>query len=238
MGGLDSTLEGEVPYILGMDAVKRGYNVLAFEGPGQGAPLRLLNLPSRYDYEIPVRAAVDYACSRIDVDTAKLVLLGNSFGGYYAARAACFEHRLAALVINGALYNAFIAIPTPLKIMSEGLRNYVAGIIRTLIPQANWGIGQNMWVMGAQTPHDALETMQDFHLQGIAHHIECPLLIMHGENAPLIPVKQAQILYNTVGSRDKKLHTFKGSAGLHCQVGNIEVVSPMVFPWLKGVLNL
>jgi hypothetical protein len=38
-------------------AVRRGYNCLTFDGPGQGAPLREQKLPFRYDWEKVVTPA-------------------------------------------------------------------------------------------------------------------------------------------------------------------------------------
>ena len=44
----------------GVELANRGINTLAIDGPGQGEALRLRNLPSRYDYEVPGTAAYDY----------------------------------------------------------------------------------------------------------------------------------------------------------------------------------
>jgi hypothetical protein len=47
-----------------------------------------------------VTPVVDYLHTRPDVDRDKIVLQGISQGGYWAPRAAAFEHRLAALVAD------------------------------------------------------------------------------------------------------------------------------------------
>jgi hypothetical protein len=47
-GGFDSSVE-ELFYCGGAPAIRRGYNCLTFDGPGQGAPLREQKLPFRYD---------------------------------------------------------------------------------------------------------------------------------------------------------------------------------------------
>ena len=62
LGGFDSTGE-ELYFFPAAAALQRGYNVLTFEGPGQGEPLRVEYLPARHDYEFPVGAAVDYLLS-------------------------------------------------------------------------------------------------------------------------------------------------------------------------------
>lgn len=48
--GYDSTLE-EAYFAVGAAALSRGYNVLAFDGPGQGAALRVQGLVFRPDWE-------------------------------------------------------------------------------------------------------------------------------------------------------------------------------------------
>ena len=41
---------------------------------------------------------VDYVLSRPEVDPKRIALIGASFGGYFAPRAAAFEKRLAAVI--------------------------------------------------------------------------------------------------------------------------------------------
>ncbi len=62
-------------------AVRRGYNCLTFEGPGQGEVIREQGLPFRYDWEKVVTPVVDYALSRPEVDPRKVALFGISLGG-------------------------------------------------------------------------------------------------------------------------------------------------------------
>lgn len=99
LGGFDSTGE-ELYFFAAAAALQRGYNVLTFEGPGQGEPLRLQRLPARPDYEVPVHAAVDYLMTRSEVDHERIALMGSSMGGYYAARGAAFEPRVKALIFT------------------------------------------------------------------------------------------------------------------------------------------
>ncbi|WP_414469354.1 alpha/beta hydrolase family protein [Methanobacterium sp. ACI-7] len=96
MGGFDSTAE-ELYFYLGAGAVKRGYNVLLFEGPGQvGTRHKYPEKPLRPDYELPVKSVVDYVLSRNDVDEESIALVGFSLGGYFVSRAAVYEKRIKA----------------------------------------------------------------------------------------------------------------------------------------------
>ena len=84
--GFDGCQEELHPYA--MAAVERGYNVLTFEGPGQGEVIRVQKLPFRADWEHVVRPVLRYAMTRRDVDRDRIGLWGISLGGYLAPRAA------------------------------------------------------------------------------------------------------------------------------------------------------
>ncbi len=101
--GFDGCQEELHPYAVA--AVERGYNVLSFEGPGQGQVIRVQGLPMRRDWEHVVRQIVDYAVARRDVDRKRIALWGISLGGYLAPRAAAFDHRIAACVADAGIYD-------------------------------------------------------------------------------------------------------------------------------------
>jgi dipeptidyl aminopeptidase/acylaminoacyl peptidase len=89
-GGHDSTAE-ELYFWNGAAALRRGYNCLCFDGPGQGRALLKQELYFRPDWENVVRPFVDYALGRADVDKKRLAIMGIGFGGYLAPRAASQE---------------------------------------------------------------------------------------------------------------------------------------------------
>jgi len=84
-------------------ALRRGYNLLLLDGPGQGRSLIEQGLVMRPDWENVVGSVVDYALTRPEVDLKRIALMGWSFGGYLAPRAASAEHRLAACVADPRL---------------------------------------------------------------------------------------------------------------------------------------
>jgi pimeloyl-ACP methyl ester carboxylesterase len=97
-----------------------GIHVLAIDGPGQGEALRLQGIPSRYDYEVPARAAYDYLAGRREVDAKRMAVMGFSLGGYYAPRAAAMEPRFAACVAWGGHWDYHEAWVRRGKIMASG----------------------------------------------------------------------------------------------------------------------
>ncbi|MEU9978895.1 hypothetical protein [Streptomyces sp. NPDC051014] len=84
--GFDSTLE-EAYFVVGAAARRRGYNVPAYDGPGQGASLREQRLFLRPDWEAVVTPVVGYALTRPEVASGRMVLMDYSLGGYLTARA-------------------------------------------------------------------------------------------------------------------------------------------------------
>jgi alpha-beta hydrolase superfamily lysophospholipase len=83
-------------------------------------------------------------------------------------------------------------------------------------------IFQFRWVIGAPDNATALEWAKNFSLEGIAQKIECPVLILHGENDRIVPLKEAKTLYEKIGAKNKTLKIFTAEEGgaEHCQVDN------------------
>jgi hypothetical protein len=97
--GFDSDIQ-EMFFAHAIAAVRRGYNALLFDGPGQGRNLIRDTMHLRPNWETVVTPVIDYALTRPEIDPEKIVLSGWSLGGYLAPRAAAFEHRIAALVAD------------------------------------------------------------------------------------------------------------------------------------------
>ena len=81
-------------------AMQRGIHCLALHGPGQGLSIRLYGHPFRHDWEQAITPAVDRVLEIDGVDPDRIGLMGASFGGYLAPRAAAFEKRLTFCIAN------------------------------------------------------------------------------------------------------------------------------------------
>ena len=164
--GLDSVKEEMHNY--GEDFLKRGMAVLAIDGPGQGE--MEFDHAMRFDYEVPVRYAIDYLESRPDVDAKRVGLMGVSLGGYYAPRAAAFEPRLKASIANCGGYNF------------AGHFDRLPGHTRAAFIHR----------LKADNQADALEKLRAFNLQGVMEQIHTPLLIIMGRLDRLVPYQDAE----------------------------------------------
>jgi alpha-beta hydrolase superfamily lysophospholipase len=73
----------------------RGYCVIGFDGPGQGAALRKFGLPITYQWEKSVKSVLDY----FHLDD--VTIIGISMGGWFCLRAAAFESRITRVIATG-----------------------------------------------------------------------------------------------------------------------------------------
>lgn len=224
--GMDNCKEMSVIFA-GLEFAKRGMHTLAIDGPVQGETLRFRGIPSRYDYEVPGKAAYDYVAQRAEVDAARVVIMGYSFGGYYSGRIAAFEKRYAAGVAMTALHWDLAAWQLRIKEKAQAEGNKVA--------QSNF---QFQWVVGAADADAGIEVAKRFTLKDVAHQITMPFLITHGANDRVVPVENAQKLYDAVGAKRKTLRIFNAEDGgaEHAHVDNRQVGVDFVADWIAANL--
>lgn len=96
-GGFDSFIEEF--YCLWATLAEAGYEVIAFEGSGQGEALRRYGLPFDHDWEKPTGAALNY------FGVPEAALIGMSMGGYWAIRAAAFDKRITGVIAFPPVYD-------------------------------------------------------------------------------------------------------------------------------------
>ena len=158
-GGFDSILE-ELYTSAAAPALERGYNCLTFEGPGQGGVIRKNKIPFRFDWEKVVTPVLDYALDRNEVDKQRIGLMGISMGGYLAARAASFEHRIAACILYNGVYDGRQALESALPPMlreayekgEEKLVNAIIEILMDSDSNLKFNMKHGMWTTGSKTP--------------------------------------------------------------------------------------
>ena len=249
--GFDGCQEELHPYAVA--AVERGYNVLTFEGPGQGQVIRVQGLPMRRDWEHVVRQVVDYAVARRDVDRKRIALWGISLGGYLAPRAAAFDHRLAACVADAGIYDIGEILLEHLKqgqdvppSMTENelhewlltnpseFNDALAEAMKESTT-ARWQNQQGMFVFKKPTPALMWADYMEFSLKGgLAQKVRCPTLVTWGETDSNDPDGgQARELFDNLTCR-KWIIAFPAEyeAGYHCQLGDFALSWGQKFDWL------
>ncbi len=221
--GMDNCKEMSILFN-GLEFAARGWHTLAIDGPGQGESLRLRGMYARHDYEVAGTAAYDYVSKRPDVDPKKMVVMGYSFGGYYAGRVAAFEKRYAAGVAFGALHWDLAAWQSEIKRRVEVDPKNTA--------QSAFHF---RWIMGHIDDADAaIEKAKKFSMSGVAEQITCPFLIVHGDADKVVPVASAYKLHEAVGSKRKTLRILTAEDGgtYHAQADNRQVGVDYIADWI------
>jgi pimeloyl-ACP methyl ester carboxylesterase len=242
--GYDSTLE-ESYFAIAAAALARGYNVLAFDGPGQGGALREQRLVFRPDWEAVVTPVIDFALTRPEIDPGRIALFGYSLGGYLVARAAAFDDRIAALILDDGVYDFQTAVAgamPPFVTQWIADRNDDAAIpvlslLMSVNTQVRWALRNGMWVMGAESTADLARKFHLYTLAGIADRITAPALVLDAENDQFFKGEPARAAEAMVNSKTT-LVTLRESegAGEHCHMGAMGRAHQVIFDWLDDVL--
>lgn len=204
---------------------ERRIHCLAMDSPGVGEAMRFLGIPLRHDYEVVAAAAIEFLSTQPDVDPDRIGIVGSSLGGYYASRAGSKEHRLRACVAWGAIWDYYAD-------WEHRLQHADSARLPTLQHHLQW-------VFGADTPEAALAHLEPFRLDGVVQEMQCPFLVVHGEDDQQIALADAHSLYEASGSRDKELRIFTIEEGgsQHCQVDNLSIGAAFVHDWIEAKLT-
>ncbi len=219
-GGLDS-FKDELWFMTGRGAVQRGIAVLMVDGPGQGGTLRRHRIPTRYDYEVPVGRCIDFLLGRMDVDATRIAVSGSSLGGYYSARAGAKEHRLAACISHGAIWD----VEQRFRDRGEGhaLANHMK------------------WVFGAKSMAEAIDQARPFKLEGVLDEMRCPYLVLHGGH-DVLGVENSKTVYEYARSKGVKvtlrLTSAEETGAEHCQHDNPTLGQELMIDWLADVFGI
>lgn len=246
LGGYDGTCE-ECYFYFAAPALARGYNVVLFDGPGQGAALLQQGLRMRPDWDTVITPVVDYLLARADVDPDRIALAGLSLGGFLGPRAAAKEHRLAALIADSGSYDmyggALERMPKPLahgfetgnRMARAALAEILDGMAKK--PTAGWSLRRALVVHGVGSPLAYFDVLKDFRLDGHAQTITCPTLVTHAEGDAI--GASAPQLFDALTVADKTLITFTAAegAGDHCEAGARSLFDARAFGWLDDRLH-
>lgn len=171
--GLDSAKEEMAAYE--QTFLARGMATLAFDGPGQGEAE--YELAIRGDFEVPIKAVLDWVETRADLDPRRIGLWGVSLGGYYAPRAAAFDKRVSACIALSGPYDFGAAWDT------------LPELTRAAFRARSHSAGEA----------EAKRAAATLSLRGIAPRIECPLYVVAGRLDRVVPAEGAERLAAEAG---------------------------------------
>jgi hypothetical protein len=236
--GYDSPVE-EFYSLGGCEAGLRGFNVVAFSGPGQAEMLYEHGIPFRHDFEAVVGPVIDFVERTHDLDPAHIALVGRSFAGYLAPRAASREPRVAALAADPAQTDmgAIVAkrFPPEWLVLLERDDPALNDKIWAVFPGMR---GQEFWLSrlrahGLATPLEYCQEMRRWTVDVEA--IGCPAFVSYGEGD--FAQVSTEAFFNRLPNPNKRLVVYRdaqGSGG-HCEgLGPTRYFSDL-YGWLRDM---
>jgi len=246
-GGFDSTLE-ELYTTAAAPALERGYNCITFEGPGQGGAIRKQKIPFRYDWEKVLTPVIDFVSENCveQCDLNRIALMGISMGGYLAARAAAFEHRIAACILNDGVYDGYDAIAssfpksllTAIENGDSKVVNMVLDILMESDPNIRFNLQHGMWTAGVNTPYELIQGSKNYTIKDIVQNIKCPTLVLEAEKDDSFPGQPKKVYDALTSPKSYIRFTEEEGAEEHCQGGAPALSNQRIFDWLDKTLNV
>ncbi|MDC7952236.1 alpha/beta hydrolase [Liquorilactobacillus mali] len=222
-----------------------GYDVIYFDGPGQGYALEENKMPMTSEWEEPVKGILDY----FNVDD--ITAIGMSLGGNLVLHAAAFEKRIKRTVCFDVLPSLFNCITRQLP---ETIKNQISSSIaknenvesinaalnrlmeKSLMLQ--WAIQQGMHVLGASTPYDFIKQSLDYDSSKISELVDQDILLLAGQDDHYVALDQLPLQISTLSNAHSvtaRIFTAKESASNHCQLGNIGLAISTILNWLDQI---
>jgi alpha-beta hydrolase superfamily lysophospholipase len=237
-GGFDSFVEEFYSWMRYFS--DHGYEVIAFEGPGQGAARRKYGLALDYEWEKPTKAILDY------FKLNDVTLLGISMGGWFCFRAAAFEPRIKRVMASSIAYDYMKTMNIILRkihiFFIKHMRNYSNKMILKAINKGRglqaWMSTQMMYITKKETPMEAFDVWLQLNEKNLRSDlVKQDVLILTGKKDHFIPFKahdmQVKALTNAK-SVTARVFTQEEQAHNHCQIGNIRFALDTMVKWIEG----
>ena len=212
IGGADTCFE-DLFLTVGRNILDRGYSVALIDLPGQGIT-QADGLHWAHDAEKPIAAVIDLLVDRFDAVPGRIALIGLSLGGYFVARAAGHEPRLATVI-------ASTPFPNPAQLFALSVHS-AAEHARTEAPSAAAMRSRMMslWKAGATTAEEFVTRTAN--MVADPSLVKLPFLsILGGGDSPVF-ANQAREWHQDIPSSRKVFVLLDESTGAdgHVQINN------------------
>jgi pimeloyl-ACP methyl ester carboxylesterase len=210
IGGADTCFE-DLFLSVGRSFFERGYSVAMVDLPGQGVTAND-GLHWAVDAERPIGAVIDLLIKRFAAQPGRIALLGMSLGGYFVARAAGYESRLATVV-------ASTPFPNPNHLFALSVRSAAAAHqpVSTATQRSRL---HSLWKAGATDAPGFLAKTAG--MAADPKRVTVPFLsVLGGGDSPVF-AEQAMRWHAEIASTRKSFVLLDAASGAdgHCQVNN------------------
>lgn len=233
-GGLETFCE-ELYHFMGEAGLRRGFNVLLVDLPGQGGqPFNESFF--RWDTEFSISAVVDYISSKPEVDLERLALYGISGGGYKVIRAVSFEPRIKACIANAPILD-FQKLGESSQELVQAMEELADNPDVPKVPTdfVKLFVESIAWRSGGAPVAESTGPISDDMLR----KIECPVLSLVGEAEAEEQLAQASHTNSTVNSLGTKMRVFARNEGAdaHCMFNNCSLMQQEAYDWLEEIFS-
>ncbi|MCJ2165247.1 MULTISPECIES: alpha/beta hydrolase [unclassified Pseudodesulfovibrio] len=231
IGGGETYIE-DLFFYIAPQSHDRGYNFMTVDLPGQGM-LPHSGHVFRTDTNVPMKAVVDYALSRPEVDPDKFAAYGFSGGGLFIPQAAMHDSRFKAIAMSSAVVDAhalFATMPAAFASQKEmqSWTPFHAGVVSSIC-----------WRYGVDKPSQLIEANRGNVFDSTK--IAAPALLLMGEGEYRSKEVQRQQKIALVGFRDPRstiiVTPSDEGATNHCLMENRSMVGLVLFDWLDTVFQ-
>jgi dipeptidyl aminopeptidase/acylaminoacyl peptidase len=226
-------------------ALRRGYNVLAFDGPGQQSELFDHRSIFRPDWEAVLTPVYNYVAGSSGVDASRIAVYGISQAGYWVARAVAFEHRFVAAIVDPGVVDVSTSWTSQLP--AELLSLLDAGHDREFDAYMDKGLDASpeaalTWSFrarpyGTTSYADTIRAVRKYTVADTAAQITTPLLVLSPEDEQFWPGQAEQLASLTSTVSTLVAFTAAEGANYHCQPLARTLTAQRMFDWLDDRLR-
>ena len=221
ISALDSRKEDSLER--GADYLERGLAVFAVDMPGTGeAPIK-----ADVGAERMFSAALDALVARPEIDRARVVIQGNSWSGYWAAKLAVTERARirGAVVQGGPVHNYFQA---DWQLPALGTREYLFDLFPARAS-----------VYGVSTLEEFLAYGPRLSLKdgGFLEKPSAPMLLVNGVKDTQVPIADLDLLLHTGQPKDAWVNPTGGHMGRNADWPDGKIFKEIVLPWVVRKLG-
>lgn len=228
----------------GAAALERGWNVVLYDGPGQGSALVRQGLYFRHDWEKVITPIVDHLVTLPEVDPKAIVIFGRSFNSILSARAVAFEPRIRAFMADPGEYNKFrdVVQTFPREAMTAfekgddaPLARHLEGLMQN--PDFRFSSQCRMQTHGTSNALDYVKSLCPYDIESVLGQIQCPTAISYADHDDR-GVEQPHEMFEKLRCPKAYLpFKMEQGAGEHCQLGAPELTYQTFYDWLEGILK-
>lgn len=203
-------------------ALQRGIHCLTYDGPGQGFALRLNSLTFRPDWEKVVSPLIDFALEKFSkIDASNIALMGLSFGGYLAPRAAAFDKRIKLCIADPGNINWGREMMAQLERFGDRPLEEIPEQMRNLVRDYAWKHGVSNSIK------DVVEALKPYDNASILDKVTCQTLVLDGTGEVFHGAKS---FYDALQCpKEYLLFDDTTTAQSHCQIGGYATATEYLF---------